>query len=91
MAVSESLLILRVATAAPGQQIVEGEAGQWPQVAVPFESNEVFILKLPLGTLTGHQSAEVRVPEGYVEAQPASSLAKWALIFSGCFFSKVIS
>jgi hypothetical protein len=52
IAVSESLLILRVAAAAPGQQIVEGEAGQWSQVAVPFESNEVLILELPLGTLT---------------------------------------
>jgi hypothetical protein len=77
----EPLLILRVAAATPGQQIVEGEAGQWPQVAVSLKPNEVFLLEFLFGTLARRQFAKIRVPEGDVKAQPPLPFAKRALIF----------
>jgi hypothetical protein len=77
----EPLLILRVAAAAPGQQIVEGKAGQRPQVAVALKAGEAFLLEFLFCTLAGHYFAKVRMSEGYVKAQPALPLAKRAIIF----------
>jgi len=86
----EPLLILRVAAAAPGQQIVEGKAGQRPQVAVALKAGEAFLLEFLFCTLAGHYFAKVRMSEGYVKAQPALPLAKRALIIAG-FFDILIS
>jgi len=77
---SESLLIMGIAAAPPGQQLIEGEAGQWPQVAVPLEPTGSFLLEFFFNTPAGHQSAKVRVPQGYIESQPTPAHAEWALI-----------
>jgi hypothetical protein len=67
-AAGESLLVLGVTAATSGQQLVEGEAGQWPQVAVLFEFGEASLLEFLFSTLARRQSAKVRMPEGHIEA-----------------------
>jgi len=79
-AVGESLLVLRVTTATSGQQLIEGEASQWAQVAVPFEASEMPLLEFFFSALARRQSAKVWVPEGHIEAQPPPPLAERTFI-----------
>jgi hypothetical protein len=85
IAAGKPLLVLRIAAASPGQQIIEGKPGQRAEVAVPFQSNKVIMFEFFLGTLARYQSAEVRMSEGNIMAQPTPAFTQGALAFLTTF------
>ena len=80
----ETLLVLSVRAAPTGHQIVKGQAGQRPQVAVALQSGQPLPLLHVEDATAGKSATEVGVIEGDVppnEARPAAqranALVRW--------------